>query len=192
MSLGFIFTFVLISFRCTRLSDHFPLESYLFRSTDDRHGARESFVTLVWYRLGVPPLNGVYWQAWIGWQATGNGLNGLGFLTFRFDLCSFFTNLRLCSLPLELVVLIDQWTLFDGVKWFWRCMRCLFVLYGLYNRSLKCHPPSLRSTPKGYQVWYFWFPVLEFSGTQPILTWHQMIFERIHVQELFCDTWIYA
>ena len=110
------------------------------------HGARESFVTLVWYRFGVPPFNGVYWQAWLGWQVTGNGLNGLGFLTFRFDLCSFFTNLRLCSLPLELVVLIDQWT---GVKWFWRCMRRLFVLYGLYNRCLKCHPPSLRPTPNG-------------------------------------------
>ena len=115
-------------------------------------GARESFVTLVWYRFGVPLFNGVYWQAWYGWvTVTGNRLKGLGFLTFRFDLCSFFTNLRLCSLPIELVALIDQWTLFDGVKWFWRCLRCLFVLYGLYSRSLKCHPPSLRLTAADFR-----------------------------------------
>ena len=117
--------------------------------------ALESFVTLVWYRFGVPPFNGVYYQSWYG-IVTGNRLKRFrnSYLSFWY-LFVFHKRAAVFSSPR--ISCSDR-----PVNSVWRC-EVLLVLHAVfvpliwlilkgqsgYSRSLKCHPPSLRPTPNG-------------------------------------------
>ena len=136
------------------LKCHYCWCLFIFKSRNKIHwdGALESFVTLVWYRFGVPPFSGVYYQAWY-WIVTGNRLKRFrnSYLSFWY-LFVFHKPVAVFSSPR--IGCSDR-----RVNSVWRCevllvlhavfVRLIWLIQSGYSRSLKCYPPSLRPTPNG-------------------------------------------